>query len=54
MYWVWPIAFGFSLVLFAAVMKILVCCALVKVFGSLEGYQTFVRDRARMIRRQLR
>ena len=52
MHWVRPIVFGLGFVLCAAMMKILVRSALVKAFGSLENYRTFVRDRVRMIRQR--
>jgi hypothetical protein len=52
--WVAPIAFGLGAVLFLALMKFLVGRVLVRVFGSIEGYQAFVLDHAQMIRRGAR
>jgi len=52
MHWVALIAFGLGTVLFLALMKFLVGRALVRVFGSIDAYQAFVLDHARMIRRR--
>ena len=52
MSWLWPIAFGLGVVLFLTLMKILVRIALMRIFGTVEAYQAFVRDRARKIFRR--
>jgi hypothetical protein len=52
MFWVVPIVFGLGTVMVLALGKILVGRVLVRVFGSIDAYQAFVLDHARMIRRR--
>jgi hypothetical protein len=52
MHWVALIAFGLGTALVLALMKFLVGRVLVRVFGSIDAYQAFVLDHARMIRRR--
>jgi hypothetical protein len=51
--WIRPIAFGVGSVLFYALMNFVVRRALIKIFGSLDGYRAFVREHAPAVARCL-